>query len=634
MNNVNAGTAIVIVIGIGNYSGTLSLSFTINTKQITGEWVESIPAQTYTGDSIMPAVTVRDGNKILTAGVHYAITYINNVNAGTATVTVTGLGNYTGTVRQSFAINFKQIADDWLESLPAQTYTGDSIMPAVTVRDGNNILIAGVHYTLTCMNNVNAGTATVTVTGLGSYIGTVSTTFTINPKQIAGDWLESISAQTYTGSYIQPAVTVREGNSILTAGVHYSATYTNNVNVGAAIAAVTGIGNYTGSAYTYFTINPKPVVSDWIENIPNQIYTGSYIQPAVTVRDGSAVLTPGVHYSATYNNNINVGTATVTITGLGNYTGSVSKNFLIGDGGTSAPVSIAAGWIDDIPAQTYTGGAIQPAITVRNGNTTLIAGTDYTTAYSANTNAGTATVIVTGTGNYTGTVYKYFTISPKAVAAGWLGSIPEQTYTGASIQPAVTVTDGNKTLTQGMDYMVYYSNNVNAGTATVTIVGMGNYTGTATGTFTIVYSKISIEASWVQVIPDQYYTGYSIRPAITVAGLTQGVDYTVSYYNNVEAGTAIAVITGIGNYTGEVAQSFRIVDTGIDEAASAVLRIVSESDGIFISGLTPGETFSIYTLQGQLVYEGKATSPEERIYLQDKGVYILRHKDRVYKFYR
>jgi hypothetical protein len=249
-------------------------------------------------------------------------------------------------------------------------------------------------------------------------------------------------------------------------------------------------------------------------------------------------------------------------------------------------------------------------------------------------NVGTATVTVTGTGNYSGTVYTYFTITPKPVAGSWIGSIPNQTWTGSAIEPAITVIDGNRTLTRGTDYTVYYSNNLNAGTATITLTGLGNYTGTATGTFNIVRSAIPIEVGWVQVIPDQVYTGYSVKPAITVTGLVLDVDYTVSYYNNIEAGMAIAVITGIGNYTGEVTKSFRIIATGIEEAEQIVLRIVSEDNGVFISGLTPGEVFSIYTLLGQPVYQAKATSPEERIYLRDKGIYILKHQDRAYKFYR
>ncbi|GAB6394948.1 MAG: hypothetical protein MdMp024_1260 [Bacteroidales bacterium] len=636
MNNINKGTATANITGLGNYIGTVSKMFIINPKPIAAEWIADIPAQAWTGSAIYPAITVRDGDKLLLVGVHYAFTYNNNVEVGTATAIVEGLGNYTGTASKSFLIEDHTpapipIVAEWLEDIPAQTYSGDSLKPSVIVRDSAHILTEGVHYTLTYMNNLNAGIATVTVTGLGNYGGTASKNFTINPKQIGENWLGTIPAQTYTGDFLTPTITVWDGNIVLTAGIHYAVSCENNINAGLGIATVTGVGNYTGSVSQLFTINPKPVAADWIADIPTQTFTGNYITPALTVRDGNKTLALYTDYTVGYMNNVNPGTATVTITGSGNYTGSASRNFTITTG-ASAPVPIAAGWFEDIPPQTYTGNALQPAIVVRNGTAALTPGTDYITAYSNNTNAGIATVTVTGVGNYSGTVYKYFTINPKPIASGWLGTIPNQTYTGSYIQPAVTVIDGNKTLTLGIDYSVNYSNNVNAGMATVVVTGTGNYTGTTTGTFTIIHSKIPIQESWVQVIPDQYYTGNPLYPAVNVTGLTQGVDYTVTYYNNVVAGTATALITGIGDYSGQIAQTFHIVSTGTEEAASAALRITPANGGLLVSGLTPGATLSIYTLQGQLIYQASAASPEEHIYLREKGVYILRHKDKAYKF--
>jgi hypothetical protein len=114
----------------------------------------------------------------------------------------------------------------------------------------------------------------------------------------------------------------------------------------------------------------------------------------------------------------------------------------------------------------------------------------------------------------------------------------------------------------------------------------------------------------------------------------EGVDYTAVYFNNVEAGTAWVTVVGIGSYAGEVTLYFRIIATGTEEAASAALRITpAAGGGLLVSGLTPGKIFSIYTLQGQLLYQASAASPEAYIHLQEKGVYILMHQDRTYKFY-
>jgi hypothetical protein len=554
---------------------------------------------------------------------------MNNVNAGTATATITDLGD-CHTVIKTFTIAPKQVAAGFIQDIPAQTYTGDSLKPAVVVWDGSKILSLNTDYTVAWLNNVNAGTATVTITGRGNYTGTASKNFLIEytpaPGQITAGWIQDIPVQTYTGDFLKPAVVVKDGSLTLAQDIHYTCTWLNNVNAGTATVTVAGLGNYTGTASKNFTISPKPVAGDWIEALSAQTYTGQSIQPVVTVRDGSSILTAGIHYSVAWMNNINAGTATVTVTGVGNYSGAAYKYFTI------SPKPVAGDWIEALPAQTYTGISIEPAVTVRDGNSILTAGIHYSVAWMNNINTGTATVTVTGTGNYSGAAYKNFTISPKPIANSWLENIPAQTYTGDSIEPAITVRDGNSILTAGVHYSVAWLNNVNAGTATVTITGRDNYTGTATGTFKIVRNAVPIEVSWVQVIPDQYYTGYSVKPAVVVAGLTLNVDYTVSYYNNINAGTAVVVITGIGNYTGEVSKPFRIIATGMEEAEHTVLRVVSENNGAFISGLTPGETFSIYTLQGQLVYESKASSPEERIYLQDKGVYILRHKEKFLLF--
>ncbi|HIW77733.1 MAG TPA: hypothetical protein H9874_01115, partial [Candidatus Bilophila faecipullorum] len=76
-------------------------------------------------------------------------------------------------------------------------------------------------------------------------------------------------------------------------------------------------------------------------------------------------------------------------------------------------------------------------------------------------------------------------VEPKDVSELTADAIPEQTYTGSALTPEVTLRDGGKALTAGTDYTVAYADNVNAGTATVTITGMGNYTGTLTATFAI-----------------------------------------------------------------------------------------------------------------------------------------------------
>ena len=143
-------------------------------------------------------------------------------------------------------------------------------------------------------------------------------------------------------------------------------------------------------------------------------------------------------------------------------------------------------------SRAYTGDAHEPAVTVKakvNGKTyTLTAGEDYTVAYKNNTKAGTATVTVKGRGHYKGTLTKTFTITPVRILKVTLSKTVLD-YTGKARKPIPTVTtkiNGRLvTLKKNTDYTVKYDNNVEAGTATVTVTGRGNYTGTITKKFTI-----------------------------------------------------------------------------------------------------------------------------------------------------
>lgn len=154
--------------------------------------------------------------------------------------------------------------------------------------------------------------------------------------------------------------------------------------------------------------------------------------------------------------------------------------------------------IEDEFGFTYDGTAKEPSVSVMNktGDYTLVEGYSYTIEYSNNIDAGTASVTVTGKGNYTGSITKTFEISPRDIGNTTIDGIAETyEYTGKEVTPKVTVTDGVIKLYEGDDFTVTYADNVGAisqnttkpdivsGNATVTITGIGNYTGTTTRTF-------------------------------------------------------------------------------------------------------------------------------------------------------
>ena len=146
----------------------------------------SAPSFTYTGEAQGPSasqLTVTLGGRHLTAGTDYeVVSYANNVNAGTATVTIQGRGNYSGAASGSFSISPASLAYA-AASAPAQSYTGSSLTPSVTVKLGSKTLAQGTDYTVTYANNVKVGTASFTVHARGNYSGSVRGTFRITENQ-------------------------------------------------------------------------------------------------------------------------------------------------------------------------------------------------------------------------------------------------------------------------------------------------------------------------------------------------------------------------------------------------------------------------------------------------------------------
>ena len=214
-------------------------------------------------------------------------------------------------------------------SSTSYTYTGSAIQLGVTVKLGNKTLSSGKDYTVSCSSNISAGTATVTITGKGNYTGSAKKTFTIKPASLKTDMISAIPDQTWTGQPIAPSVTVSHGKTRLIQDKDYTLSYSGNREPGTASLSITGKGNYTGSAVRKFEIVPVRLSEDMVGQIAEQIWTGREIQPSLTVRSRGADLIPGQDYTVSYANNVNVGTASLTIQGTNHYTGSVTRTFSI-----------------------------------------------------------------------------------------------------------------------------------------------------------------------------------------------------------------------------------------------------------------------------------------------------------------
>ena len=252
-------------INIGTFTAYLTvedakakLEVTITAKELTPtvEGVED--SYTYTGEQIKPEITVKDGDKVLTEGTDYDVTYSENLNVGEGSVTVTLKGDYEGQLKQTFDIVPKKITPTIEGVKDSYTYTGSQIKPEITVKDGDKVLTEGTDYTVTYGENKNVGEGTVTVTLKGNYEGEGKKTFTIAPKEVTPTIEGVKSSYTVTGEQIKPAVTVKDGDKVFVEGTDYEVTYGKNTDVGTGTVTVTMKGNYAGEAKVTFTIAPVP----------------------------------------------------------------------------------------------------------------------------------------------------------------------------------------------------------------------------------------------------------------------------------------------------------------------------------------------------------------------------------------
>ncbi len=589
-SGTNAGS--ITITGTGNFTGTASTTFTINKVSVDGASVTGLESSyAYTGSAITPEVTVEVNGRTLIKDTDYDVDYTSNIEVGnnSGVITITGKGNYEGTNNSTkFTIEKTSISGATISGIDASyTYTGDEIKPEPTtvVLANGKLLTAGTDYTISYDNNTALSTdttkATIKITGIGIYTGEITQEFSIATADLSGATISGVNeSYTYTGSAIEPAISVTLDGNPLTQGTDasdtnadYYVTYDTNkdVSTGGKVT-ITGINNYDGSGTSVdFTITPREiseVASITInDDDASRTYTGSQIIPT----DVSITGVTSADYEATftYGDNINVADGgTITITGKDNYTGTLTESFTItAKDIVDSDVSLSS------TSETYTGYPIEPTVSVGS----LVLNEDYTLTYSNNTNAGTtAEVKVEGIGNYANTVTKTFTITAKAISDSDVSGInASYTYDGNAITPEPVVIVDNKKLTKDTDYNVDYTSNTAIGTNTaeVKVVGTGNYSGTITKNFSIVANDLRDLV--IEDIGQQTYDdGEEIKPTVTITGLTSGeststsADYYITYKNNVNVGveTAYAVATGINAYSGTIEKAFTITAKDIDTA--------------------------------------------------------------------
>ncbi|MBR1854343.1 MAG: BspA family leucine-rich repeat surface protein [Lachnospiraceae bacterium] len=574
----------------------------------------------YTGKAIKPAVRVYVGSTLLREKKDYSVSYKNNKNAYTyeegqegfdkrkaPTIIITGKGIYSGKVNLYFTIKPKNIAEDdveaqelWLKyngkeqkKAPVLTYNKKKMSaktdimctyPSTSSEEGKTAYVSADDYI-------------VHVEGKGNFTGERDVTLHIyNTKDainLGKASVPKIAGKTYTGNAITLSdeelsrITVKVNGEVRTLkkDAEYIVVYKNNTGIGTATALISPVNGVSyGSKKITFKIAGVPIKTAVVTGIGDKIYNESaQVQSGLKVTmsgqdDGEAKeLTEGIDYKVVYAKNVSAGTATLTIQGMGLYTGSIKKTFKIlpydlslADGGASAAsvggvgnaeffiAGESIGTVDDwssdagkpVVSVSYLKGGCRPAVQIEIGGRTLTEGTDYTVTYSNNKAVTTAdiasnskkmpTITIKGKGSYKGTVVKTFTIEPASIrnVVIYAPAKAASAKAGAYLSKPVLLDNDGKTLKEGTDYVVKgYTATYADGTTkeldkksvvdqvgtviTVTVEGKGAYAGKA--------SKSGSSGAGVSGA-DQATTSYKItaKPLIGVKVSAITKDYTGS----------------------------------------------------------------------------------------------------------
>ena len=583
----------------------------------------------YDGTEKKPSVTVKDGNTTINSD-FYNVSYSNHINVGTATVTVTDKdgGNYVVSGTKTFTINRKTVSNPTITlSETSYVYDSNPKTPSVTVKDGNNV-IPPSEYSVSYSDNKNAGTATVTINDNpnGNYTVNGYTTFSITPEQLtvtvtANDLYYNYEEQNLVTGSLSGSGDLR-GCQIL-----YSldnVTSSTNVPKGKEAKTYTvyynvlGDGNHMSQPKKTInvTIKGRKVDNPRIEISPSTFtYDRNPKTPDVTVYDGNYLISSS-EYTVSYSNNTNAGTtATVTVTDKegGNYVVNGSKTFTIKPKEVFDPTITLSK-----TSYVYDNNPKTPDVTVKDGSD-VIPTSEYSVSYSENTNAGIAIVTVADSnadgGNYTiRTKSETFTIEKEqlevTVTANDLyynyeeqelvtGSIkgsgtynPIQ-YSLDNVTYTTSVPKGKKTKT----YTVYYK-----------VADDDNHKGQDVKSINVTIKGKKVDNPKIEISPSVCtYDGKPKTPDVRVYDGTTEIlssEFTVSYSNNTNVGTATVTITDVegGTYTVSGKATFYIQEAGssyIPPIAKTGLTYTGKAQELVTPGSTTTGTMHYYSLDGK-----------------------------------
>ena len=576
--------------------GSTTYPYVYKAVPLTDENVDLVASGdlTFCGKPIVPTVSGQRWFHVLTKDDYSVTGTANNTNAGDdAQITIVGDGTrFKSDVARTLTFTIKQAKlGDATVSGDLGPFTWDrkawEPKPTLTTTFGQQggegyPLVEGRDYKLAYSeNHTDVGQATLTLStddvqncNFTGSLGPI--TIKIEPQSLKNAKVLSIPDQVYTGSPIKPTsqVTLRDRYkqdfeiSVKKGDISWE--YANNVNVTnratATIAPAKTTANVKDSQTVSFKIVPRDLSKATIGGIAaTYSYTGSAITPVPTVTVDGITFVKDRDYKVTYTRNTNAGIATVTITGIKNCVGSVSRDFEI------LPKNVTVTAND----ATKTYGDVDPRLTAKVEG---CVGTDtvaYRLSRSGGQDVGRYDITPSGSerqGNYrVRYVRGAFTIVAAPIMSAQVGPIDPFTYDGAECEPKPLVRYGDEILIEGKDFEYGYADCVHAGTATMYVIGRGNFSGRTARQFIIRPMDLSSVAAGCEVLVGyKRWTGQPLTPnpaRVTVHGrrdtlmLELNQDYTVVKWEyNVGPGTGFITIEGVGDYCGQQSGHFEIVE--------------------------------------------------------------------------
>lgn len=463
----------------------------------------------------------------------------------------------------------------------------------------DNLKIPAKEYTVSYMRD---GKAVANMTDIGTYQMVIEThsgsnykgrlvyDVIVTDKILITDLKVSIPTQKWTGKALTPEVTVKYKNKKVTTldgkdlNEIFDIRYENNVNAGTGSVILTEKedSKYCGTRIVNFTIKRTEIKKARISGFQSEVtYTGKALDQNVTLSSGGKTLKEGKDYIIAYADNVNVGKAVMTITGIGEFSGTVKKNFSIERVSLKNTQDIKVSFVNAAASKVpQDKSGAKPSVKVTGNGKTLVQDVDYTVVCSNNKEIGTnAKVTIKGIGNYTGELKNVLTfeIVPKDISDTTIviDAADLKYLANGKYKAKVAVYDNGaklsaKELSVGNIENIEVSSDTKCDTATITVEGRKNYTGTRTAEIQIRVTLIT--SAKVKVKGTYYYdNGAEVCPSdkmleITVGSgknkttLQSGKDFVIEGYSkNTKIGRATMTIRGVGKYGGTKTVKYTIL---------------------------------------------------------------------------